>query len=152
MELLQKDRGAWVLMNRIYPQTRVALESAVGKPLFILSTKRPEFIQEILSHAGISVPGDRILHSGDDRKLPIVERVRSKGDFECAVFIDDQVDFLKDNPFPRVRVYLASWGYVASEQVARDLGIPVLAAPDLPGLVARSLASGAFHGGGSSVQ
>ena len=152
MELLQKDRGAWMSMNRIYPNARTALQIAAGAPFVILSTKRPEFIQEILGHAALSVPADRILHSGDEPKLPIVERIRAEGGFDGAVFIDDQVDFLKNNPFPRVRVYLASWGYVASEQVARDLGIPVLAAPDLPGLVARSLASGAFHGGGSPVQ
>jgi phosphoglycolate phosphatase-like HAD superfamily hydrolase len=152
MMLLRKDRDAWMSMNRIYPPARTALESAVGKPLFILSTKRPEFIQEILSHAGMQVPGDRILHSGDDRKLPIVERVRSEGDFERAVFVDDQVDHLLDNPFPRVSVYLASWGYVASEKAARNAGIPVLAGEDLPGLVGRTLACGAFHGDGSPVQ
>jgi phosphoglycolate phosphatase-like HAD superfamily hydrolase len=152
MELLQKDRGAWMSMNRIYPQARAVLESAAGKPLFILSTKRPEFIQEILSHAGISVPGDRILHSGDDRKLPIVERVRFEGDFERAVFVDDQVDHLLNNFFPRVSVYLASWGYVASEKVARDAGIPILAGEDLTSLVGRAFASGAFHGDGFTVQ
>ncbi|MBE3132620.1 MAG: HAD family hydrolase [Acidobacteria bacterium] len=152
VQLFERDREAWVSMNRIYPHARTALQSAAGAPLHILSTKKPEFIQGILGHAGLSVPAERILHSGDEPKLPIVERIRADGGFDAAVFIDDQVDFLKNNPFPRVSVYLAAWGYVASEQIARDLGVPVLAAGDLPGLVARSLASGAFHGGGSPVQ
>ncbi len=152
IQLLERDRVAWMSMNRIYPNARTALQNAAGAALVILSTKRPEFIQEILGHAGLSVPSDRILHSGDEPKLPIVERIRADGGFDGAVFIDDQVDFLKNNPFPRVSVHLASWGYVASEQVARDLGIPVLAAGDLPLLVARSLASGAVHGCGSPVQ
>jgi phosphoglycolate phosphatase-like HAD superfamily hydrolase len=152
VQLLERDRDAWMSMNRIYPNARTALQIAAGAPFVILSTKRPEFIQEILGHAALPVPADRILNSGDEPKLPIVERIRAEGGFDGAVFIDDQVDFLKNNPFPRVSVYLASWGYVASEQIARDLGVPVLAAGDLPGLVARSLASGASHGGGSPVQ
>jgi phosphoglycolate phosphatase-like HAD superfamily hydrolase len=152
VRLLESDRDAWMSMNRIYPHARAALESAAGAPLLILSTKRPQFIQEILGHAGLSVPAERIMHSGDEPKLPIVERVRADGGFDGAVFVDDQVDFLRNNPFPRVSVYLASWGYVASEQVALDLGITVLAPADLPALVARSLSLGAFHGSGSAVQ
>lgn len=152
VELLQADRDAWMSMNRIYPAARKALERSAGRPLFILSTKRPEFIQDILAHAGLRVPQDRILFSGHDRKLPIAERVRGEGGFARAVFVDDQIDHLVDNPFPLVSVYLASWGYVASEQVALDAGIPVLAAEDLPGLAARTLDDGAFHGSGPSIQ
>ncbi len=152
VQLLERDRDAWMSMNRIYPHARAALQSAAGAPLAILSTKRPEFIQEILGHAGLSVPADRILHSGDEPKLPIVERLRAEGGYDGGVFVDDQVDHLRDNHFPRVHVYLASWGYVADAGIARDLGIPVLAASELPGLVARSLSSGAFHGSGSAVQ
>jgi FMN phosphatase YigB (HAD superfamily) len=152
VELQRMDRDAWMTMNRIYPEARRTLEQSVERPLFILSTKRPEFIQDILAHAGVRVPQDRILFSGHDRKLPIAERIRGEGGFARAVFVDDQVDHLVDNPFPLVSVYLASWGYVASERVALDAGIPVLAAEDLPGLAARTLDDGAFHGGGSSIQ
>ena len=152
VELMQADRDAWMSMNRIYPEARAALLGAAGKALFILSTKKPEFIRDILCHAGIEVPARRILFSGHDPKLPIVERVRSEGGHGRAVFIDDQVDHLLANPFPCVAVYLASWGYVASEQVAREAGIPVLAASDLQGLVACTLQGDAMHGSGSQVQ
>jgi FMN phosphatase YigB (HAD superfamily) len=150
--LMGRDRDAWLAMNRIYPQAREALLGSAGKPLYILSTKRPEYIHEILGHAGIAVAAPQVLYSGEQRKLPLVERLRADGGFARAAFIDDQVAHLLENPFPLVSVYLASWGYVASEEPARAAGIPILAAGDLPGLVAGVLDGGAGHGNGPRVQ
>ena len=57
-----------------------------------------------------------------------------------------------ENPFPLVSVYLASWGYVASEEPARRAGVPVLAADELPALVEQTLGGAAFHASGRRVQ
>jgi FMN phosphatase YigB (HAD superfamily) len=150
--LIERDRDAWLAMNRIYPQARAALRAAAGRPLFILSTKRPEYIHEILGHAGIPVPPAQVLYSGEDPKLPLVEKLRVDGGFARAAFVDDQVDHLLGNPFPLVSVHLASWGYVASLEPARLAGIPVLDAAELPGLVASVTGGGAGHGDGGRVQ
>ncbi len=150
--LMARDRDAWLAMNRIYPQARATLQASVGRPLYILSTKRPQYIHDILGHAGIAVPAAQVLYSGEKRKLPFVEGLRVEGAFARAVFVDDQVDHLLRNPYPRVAVYLASWGYVASEEPARAAGIPVLLPGDLPGLVAGVLDGGAGHGGGPRLQ
>jgi hypothetical protein len=150
--LMARGRDAWLAMNRIYPQARAALLASAGRPLYILSTKRPQYIHDILGHEGIAVPAPQVLYSGDKRKLPLVEGLRTGGGFARALFVDDQVDHLLRNPYPLVSVYLASWGYVASEEPARAAGVPVLRADDLPGLVAAVLDGGAGHGGGHRVQ
>ncbi len=156
--LMERDRDAWLAMNRIYPQARAVLEAAAGRALFILSTKRPQYIHEILGHAGLPLPPRQVLYSAEHPKLPLVERLRAEGGFARAAFVDDQVQHLLGNPYPLVSVHLASWGYVASEEPARRAGIPVLAADDLPVLVAEVIAGpggtagGAGHAGSTRVQ
>jgi FMN phosphatase YigB (HAD superfamily) len=150
--LMERDRDAWLAMNSIYPRSREVLEASVGKPLYILSMKRPEYIHEILKHEGIGFCAEQVLYSGEKGKLSLVEKLRADGGFARAALIDDQVAHLLGGPFPLVSVYLASWGYVASEEPARAAGIPVLAADDLPGLVAGILDGDAGHASGPRVQ
>jgi FMN phosphatase YigB (HAD superfamily) len=150
--LIEEDREAWPTLNTIYPEARAALELGRDRALYILSTKRPEFILEILGHAGLHVPAEKVLYPGHAPKLPVAERVRAEGGWERAVFIDDQLDFLVDNPYPRIQVYLAGWSYITSEEPARAANVPVLPAADLPRLVAESLGDDAMHGRGPRVQ
>jgi phosphoglycolate phosphatase-like HAD superfamily hydrolase len=75
-EMLEKDRKSWLSLNRIY-QHVVAVFSRLphGASVYILSTKKPEFIAEILAAKDISLPRERILYSGSERKLDIVARI-----------------------------------------------------------------------------
>ena len=75
-ELLEKDRQSWLAMNRIYPHVVSAFERIPsGAPVYILSTKKPDFIAEILTAKSIRMPRDRILYSGNEPKMDIVERL-----------------------------------------------------------------------------
>ena len=155
-EMLQKDRQSWLAMNRIYPHVAAALSRLpAGAPVYILSTKKPEFIAEVLSAKGFELPRERILYSGSEKKLAIVSNVGREGGFAEATFVDDQIDHLlceeaappdvTRRSAPRIRTFLASWGYVKEEWLREPLRVPVLTPQEFPALVrefARSWISG----------
>jgi hypothetical protein len=126
-QLLAKDRSFWLSLNRIYSHMLTAFAHMPREaPVSILSTKAPEFIAEILEQAQIHVSRERILRSPSDRKLPIVEKLRSASGHERAIFIDDQIDYLLGSGFPRIDAYLASWGYVKEEWLSGKLPVRIL--------------------------
>jgi phosphoglycolate phosphatase-like HAD superfamily hydrolase len=151
-EMLEKDRQSWLAMNRIYPHVAAALSRLPAEaPVYVLSTKKPEFIAEILSSKGLGLPRERILYSGTEKKLAIVANVSRDGGFTDATFVDDQIDHLlreEATPrdavrrgVPRIRTFLASWGYVKEEWLREPLRVPVLTPQEFPALV-RELARG----------
>jgi phosphoglycolate phosphatase-like HAD superfamily hydrolase len=145
-EMLEKDRQSWLAMNRIYPHVAAFFyRLPVGAPVYILSTKKPEFIAEVLSAKGIELPRERILYSGSEKKLAIVTNVGREGGFTETTFVDDQIDHLlceeaappdfTRRSIPRIRTFLASWGYVKEEWLREPLRVPVLTPAEFPALV-----------------
>jgi phosphoglycolate phosphatase-like HAD superfamily hydrolase len=135
-ELLLKDRRFWLSLNRIYPHMLAAFAHLPREaPVHILSTKAPEFIAEILEYAQIHIPRDRILRSPSDKKLPVVEELRSSAGRERAIFIDDQIDYLLGSVFPRIEAYLASWGYVKEEWLTGKLPVSIISSENLVRLI-----------------
>jgi hypothetical protein len=102
-----------------------ALAAQAGnQAVWILSTKKAEFIVQILAHHGVVWPLERTLYTGIQSKLDIIgERI---GD-QASVLIDDQVDHL-DFGHPWCRCFLALWGYVSPGAVGK-----ARASLDLPG-------------------
>jgi hypothetical protein len=84
------------------------------------------FIGETLQANGIHVPEDRIIFSVGEPKLAAVERLRVEKGYDEAILVEDQIDAIKDNTNPRIRVFLASWGYVKREWLRPPLQVPVL--------------------------
>jgi phosphoglycolate phosphatase-like HAD superfamily hydrolase len=129
-ELLERDRAAWLGLNRIYPHMAEAFTLIPpGAPLYILSTKKPRFIAEILAAHGISVTEERIVLSETEPKLLTAEAIRVAGDFEKAILVEDQIDAIRGNSNPAIQVFLASWGYVQREWITPPLVVPVLDPP-----------------------
>ena len=128
--IMDTQKDFWLSLNKIYPHMRELFGSAAHDSDFpwgrlrILSTKRPEFIAEIIESSGFPMPRDRIIFSGNRAKLSLVERLIEDDGLESAVFIDDQIDHLIGNTNPRIEVYLASWGYVKQEWLSGQ--VPVL--------------------------
>jgi phosphoglycolate phosphatase-like HAD superfamily hydrolase len=108
--LLEKHHTRWLGWNPLYPGMAGALAAQASNPdVWILSTKKAEFIVEILNHHGVNWPLGRTIYTGTRRKLDIIaERVGSRP----SALIDDQVDHL-DFAHPSCRCALALWGYVA---------------------------------------
>jgi hypothetical protein len=128
--LFAQDRSSWLGKNRVYPHVQTGLSRLPkGAPFFVLSTKRPQFIAEILGAAGFDIPAQRIRFSGEIAKLSFLEDMRIASGVEKTVFIDDQIDHLLGRRPPAAEIYLASWGYVKGEWLREPTAVPVLS-PD----------------------
>ncbi|MGO9409221.1 MAG: HAD family hydrolase [Spirochaetia bacterium] len=152
-DLLENDRQSWLAMNRIYPHVAAAFSRlSGGAPVYILSTKKAEFIAEILAAKKIDLPRERIIYSGSEKKLDIVARVGREGGFTEATFVDDQIDHLlceeaavpdlTRKSLPRIRTLLATWGYVKEEWLREPLRVPILTPQAFLALVQREFAGG----------
>jgi len=143
-EMLESDRESWLRLNRIYPHMVAAFSLfSADAPVFILSTKKPEFIAEILSAEKISLADERIIYSGAEKKMNIVKDVCVRGGFSRATFIDDQIDHLArldSADGGLIRSFLASWGYVKPEWLHEPLQVPVLTPEEFLVLVRREYA------------
>jgi phosphoglycolate phosphatase-like HAD superfamily hydrolase len=108
------DPKSWLNSNPIFPHMKEPLLRYCANPrLFILSTKKGEFIEAILSHNGIALDRDRIISSKEqERKLDHIGEALDSGKGEKAIFVDDQIDHLKGNNDTRIAVCLPLWGYI----------------------------------------
>ena len=114
--LFERDPGAWLAMNRIFPHVAAALSALPARvQRYILSTKKAQFVSAILDANGISLPDGHVLYSEGEPKLSTVERLMRELPAREAVFVEDQVDALRANRNPRIQTYLATWGYVQQE-------------------------------------
>jgi hypothetical protein len=112
--LLGLHRELWLGWNPLYDGMAVALNGIAGNArVRILSTKKAEFIAQILAHQKVEWPADRIIYSGKERKLDIVGRIAGA---ERSVLIDDQVEHL-DFAHPSCACYAALWGYVTKSAI-----------------------------------
>ncbi len=117
--LLEKHHTRWLSWNPLYQGIGQALKAQVNNPsVWILSTKKAEFIVEILAHHGVSWPLDRTLYTGVRKKLEIIAEIAGS---RPSVLIDDQIDHL-DFGHPNCQCYLALWGYISptAAQMAID--------------------------------
>lgn len=130
-QLLQADRQYWLGLNRLYSHVLEALPAwAASACFYIISTKKPEYICEILSNNGIQMTQDRVLYCRSRGKRELIAQVlRTKG-VSRALFIDDQIDHLLDRAHtePLIEVALASWGYLKEEwlTVAQRAAVEIL--------------------------
>jgi phosphoglycolate phosphatase-like HAD superfamily hydrolase len=136
-DLLARHRSLWLSWNPLYEGIAEALKSQLDNPeVRILSTKKAEFIVEILEQHGVAWPLERTLYTGSRKKLDIVAEMASG---QKSILIDDQVDHLTFSD-PQCHCYLALWGYVDPEAVIRARETLTLAqAHDLISLFPRSL-------------
>ena len=134
-DLLNTDRHYWLSLNRVYPHMRKELFSLPGDaPVRIISTKKTEFIVEILKADGISMNPEHVCYSGERKKLSIISEILDKLHITKAIFIDDQIDHLKGNVDPRIDCHLPSWGFIQEEWLDKA---PVISPEQTTALFAR---------------
>ncbi len=122
-----RDRTAWLAMNPIYAHVKEAFSLFPPQaPVYVLSTKRPQFVAEILAAHDIGMAPERILFGQHEPKLRTVEKLVGERGSGGAIFIEDQIDAIRSNVDPRIRVYLASWGYVQPEWLREPTAVPLL--------------------------
>lgn len=125
--LFDRDPEAWLSMSRIYPHVPKALAGLSPRvPLYVLSTKKPQFVSATLRANQLSVAEGHVLYSEEEPKLATVERLTRELSPREAVFVEDQIDALRANRNPRIRTYLATWGYVQEDWLRDSGGIRLL--------------------------
>jgi len=108
--LLEDHHELWLSWNPLYPGMARALAAQVDNPeVWILSTKKAEFIAEILRYHGVAWPLDRIVYTGPRKKLDLIGELSGA---RPTVLIDDQIDHL-DFHHPSCQSFLALWGYIS---------------------------------------
>lgn len=135
-KFLEQDRELWLDLNPLFPGMAELLRSVSGHQYFyILSTKKSDFIMEILDHHQIPWRRDRVLYPGPRTKKEIIQDVLPADGSGGAIFVDDQLDHLlvaaEDR---RIKTHLASWGYVKPQWLERG-EVPILDPSGLKKLV-----------------
>ena len=138
-EFFRRDRPGWLALNRVYPAMKEALSRLPpSAPPFVLSTKKPPFIAEILAANGVAIPEGRIVWSDVEPKLRTVARLRDQAGRREAIFVEDQIDAIERNSDPGIRAYLATWGYVKREWLTGN-AVPLITPEGFRELVDREL-------------
>lgn len=122
-------RRYWINLNKIYPHVYHSLRGWAASPcLYILSTKRADYIVEILEAKNIRMDPHRVLSCGAKEKKNTILRTLDERGFTNALFIDDQIDHLTADwaRDPRIIGCLASWGYVKTQWLEEPRDIEVL--------------------------
>jgi phosphoglycolate phosphatase-like HAD superfamily hydrolase len=132
--LLALDRAYWLSLNRVYPHVHAPLAAVAHRDdVLVLSTKKSEFIVEILAANGIRFPIERVIYTGSRTKSEIIVAMLAGAD--RAVLVDDQIDHLLGCTDPRIESHLALWGYIRTEWLAQSPQVPRLGASELGALV-----------------
>lgn len=110
--LLASEREFWLDLNPLFAGMAEILRAVASHPNFyILSTKKPPFILEILSHNAVTWEEGRVLFPGDRTKKEVIESYLPPE--KRAIFVDDQLDhLLAAAKNPNIVCALAKWGYV----------------------------------------
>gem|GEM_PF-330603 len=120
---LREEPERWLALNPLYPGMAGFLQNfRPAKRLYIITTKKTEYVQTILDHAGITVATENLLAADSRRsKSDIIGEIlqTTKISPENFHFIDDQVDtLLKLQPL-NIHLFLARWGYTNARQIAQ---------------------------------
>ncbi len=111
--LISEDFNYWLNLNRIFPFLYKPFYRASRKSnIHILSTKREKYIRATLEYHGIRMNPEQIHYSSGKEKLKIISRFLDNDSYSRAIFIDDQIDNLKDNRDGRIEPLLALWGFI----------------------------------------
>jgi phosphoglycolate phosphatase-like HAD superfamily hydrolase len=133
-DFLANHRHYWIGLNRIYPHVYRSLRAWAASPcLYILSTKKADYIVEILEANDIRMDPHRVLSCGAKEKKETILRTLDERGCTSALFIDDQIDHLTADwaRDPRIIGCLASWGYVKIQWLEEPRDIEILHADQL---------------------
>ena len=128
--LLREEPETWLSWNPLYEGMAESLNFVAEDPLvWILSTKKAEFIAAILRHNGVAWPIEKIRYTDGRSKLSWIEELTDKSP---SLLIDDQIDHL-DFQHTTCSCRLALWGYASQE--ARQSGVPSLTLSEVHQLI-----------------
>lgn len=112
-ELVEQSLDRWLALHNAYAGIREPLAALASDPyVWIVSTKRQEFILRVLRGWGIRWPSERVATPVSRTKVEIIEGVMNVRRMERAVFVDDHAADLQCGDVDGLSCRLASWGHV----------------------------------------
>jgi len=124
-KLLEEDKATWLRLNPLFPQVSGILgRIAASDQSYIISTKKEEFIDEVLRAYGVTWPLERVRCSGDEQKPGFIRMVMKKTGYNRALFFDDQIGHFKSSGRPcdaEIAGYVPVWGYIKEEWLAPEV-------------------------------
>jgi hypothetical protein len=119
-DLLSREPQTWLGLNRPFGSLASALRDAAGKSsVWIVSTKRPEYIRRILAHWTIDWPLDRIVFPGGRTKIDVITGLMEENDIAEGVFVDDQPDHLRCRAGSGLKCVFGGWAHGLSRPHGR---------------------------------
>ena len=114
-KILKENPEVWLGLNPLFPQLKPWLDRLSLNPkVWILSTKKPDFILRILEFQGVSWDPGRVLEASGESKQMVMDRNWGVG--EPVVFLDDQPDHFMELD-TRIDCWLPVWGYVKKDWI-----------------------------------
>ena len=126
---IRTDFEDWLSRHRFYPGVVPRMQEACngGAEMFVITTKQKRFAEALLRYAGIVLSEDHVF--GLETGLPkpaLISNLRDARDPAGERrwhFVEDRLPTLEraaaQDDLRDVHLYLASWGYVTGEAVAR---------------------------------
>jgi phosphoglycolate phosphatase-like HAD superfamily hydrolase len=129
--LRRNEPELWLSLNPLFEESAEPFRRlAPFENVYILTTKRGEDVEDILSYWNIDFPSAHIYSVSTREKYPrLQELMELSGSSPGEIaYIEDQISFLPPAASHGIKVYLAGWGYVSPEQkeTARSHSIPVI--------------------------
>jgi phosphoglycolate phosphatase-like HAD superfamily hydrolase len=121
-QFLQIHKQQWIALNPLYDGMQKFLQTFPAQNLFVISTKKTSYIQQILQANNVALIADHLFHANRETpKAEIIQQLLDKHhiDKNAFYFIDDQVDTLIKCEPTGVHCVLAKWGYNTEEQVEK---------------------------------
>jgi len=118
---LHEEPTRWLSLNPFYEGMSDFMKKfQPAKRLYIITTKKLEYVKVVLTHAGINLPEENLFATDSGRGKPeIIADLLDKTKLppNNFFFIDDQVDTLLKLQKLNIRLFLASWGYTNKQQI-----------------------------------
>lgn len=109
-DLVARQIDFWLPLHRLYGSLGASLQSVAANPqVWIVSTKRSEFIVKILEHWEIDWERSRIVLPVGTTKIDLIGSIMREHDYSTGIFVDDQPDHLRCKPGGGLECRLAEW-------------------------------------------
>jgi hypothetical protein len=120
-ELVDRQIDFWLALHKSYGSLGASLQSAAGNPqVWIVSTKRSEFIAKILAYWNIDWERDRIVLPVGMSKMEVIGAIMRDNGYSSGIFVDDQPDHLRCDPDSGLECRLAQWAYGGGNAAPAD--------------------------------
>ena len=128
--LLKENNSLWLNLNPLFEISKFIKQEITHNNIFILTTKRAEYVSKILQHNNINFPKKNIISSKPEDKIKNIKTLLNKKNVKPShfYFIEDQIEFLLEAKNLGVNVCLVDWGYINGDQKqrAKENKIPLI--------------------------